>query len=304
MTHPVQLIWTFMVDYAKDWGVRQHAHDYFQMYYCIAGRGNMLLGEQSIVLEKDSCLLILPNQVHELYPIKSGQLRTIDTKFYVHDEAIKDALLHAPQLITISDSHFRDLQQTMRNEWVTGALFAKEMAESLFEQSLLLFLRNNAHVSAQPPFYRTLQEKTKKLTGIEKDIADYLSIHFLEDLSLDIIAKDLKYSKNHLCKVFKRASGYTINEYINCLRISKAYDLVCCTNNRLTEISAQCGFSSIHYFSRTFHRIVGMTPSLARNHEENSLNTDIRLHGTFRYRYFNNDPQNDISRKHDGDDRS
>ena len=136
MTHPVQLIWTFMVDYAKDWGVRQHAHDYFQMYYCIAGRGNMLLGEQSIVLEKDSCLLILPNQVHELYPIKSGQLRTIDTKFYVHDEAIKGALLHAPQLITISDSHFRDLQQTMRNEWVTGALFAKEMAESLFEQSL------------------------------------------------------------------------------------------------------------------------------------------------------------------------
>lgn len=287
MTHPIELIWTFMVDYTKGWGVRRHTHDYFQMYYCTAGRGTVLLGDQDVVLEKNSCLLIWPDQVHELYPLKSGQLCTIDTKFYVHDETVKEAIFRAPQLITIADSRFRDLQQTMRNEWVTGALFAKEMAEVLFEQSILLFLRDNTHVAAQPPFYRTLRERTEKLSGMEKNIADYLSVHFLEDLTLDKIAEDLRYSKNYLCKVFKRASGYTINEYINCLRISKAYDLVCCTNNRLTEISAQCGFSSIHYFSRTFHRIVGMTPTQARDHEKNSINTDLRLHGPFRYRYFN-----------------
>ena len=74
MTHPIEIVWTFMVDYAKDWGVRRHSHDYFQMYYCIAGRGTMLLGDQNIVLEKDNCLLIWPDQLHELYPIKSGQL--------------------------------------------------------------------------------------------------------------------------------------------------------------------------------------------------------------------------------------
>ena len=293
MPHPIELSWTFMVDYAKDWGVLRHAHNYFQMYYCTAGRGVMLLGDRDIVLEKDSCLLIWPGQLHEVYPIKSGQLRTIDTKFYVHDEDIKAALLRAPQVITITDPHFRDLQQTMRNEWVSGALFAKAMAELLFEQSVFLFLRNNAHVSAPPPFYRTLRERTEKLTGLEKTIAEYLSNHFLEDLSLDQIAGNLRYSKNYLCKVFKRASGYTINEYINCLRISKAYDLVCFTNNRLTEIGAQCGFSSIHYFSRTFHRIVGMTPTQTRNHEENSLNTDIRLHGTFRYRYYSKEIPNE-----------
>lgn len=286
MTHPVEVIWTFMVDYAKDWGVRKHSHDFFQMYYCIAGRGTMLLGDKNVVLEKDTCLLIWPDQVHELYPIKSGQFRTIDTKFYVHDDTIKEAIFRAPQLITIANPSFRDLQQTMRNEWVTGALFAKEMAQVLFEQSILLFLRNNTHVSAQPPFYRTLQDRTEKLSGMEKTLADYLSAHFLEDLTLDQISEDLRYSKNYLCKIFKKASGYTINEYINCLRISKAYDLVCCTNNRLTEIATQCGFSSIHYFSRTFHRIVGMAPTQARDHEQNSINTDIRLHGTFRYRYY------------------
>lgn len=290
MTHPVEVIWAFIVDYSKDWGVRRHFHDFFQMYYCIAGHGTMLLGDQDITIEKDTCLLIRPHQIHELYPIKSGQFRIIDTKFYVHDEALREAIFQAPQMITISNPSFRDLQQTMRNEWVSGAAFAREMAQVLFEQSLLLFLRNNTHASVRPPFYRTLQECTEKLSGTERLLADYLSLHFLEDLTLDQISDDLRYSKNYLCKIFKKASGYTISEYINCLRISKAYDLVCCTNNRLTEIAAQCGFSSIHYFSNTFHRIVGITPSQARDQEQNSVNTDIRLHGTFRYRYYSKAP--------------
>ena len=286
MDHSLEVIWTFMVDYAKDWGVRRHADDYFQMYYCIAGEGTMFLGDRDIVLKQNECLIIWPGQIHELYPIKSGQLRTIDTKFYVRDQELKAALFKAPQLITVTDPRFRELQQSMRNEWVTGALYAKEMATILFEQSILLFLRDNAQVPTQPPFYRTLRENTEKLTGLERTLADYLAVHFLEELSLDKIAEDLCYSKNYLCKIFKASSGFTINEYINLLRISKAYDLVCCTNHRLTEISAQCGFSSIHYFSRTFHRIAGMTPTQARDQEQNSLYTDIRLHGTFRYRYF------------------
>ncbi len=41
MPHPIELIWTFMVDYAKDWGVLRHVHDYFQMYYCCWGIGTL-----------------------------------------------------------------------------------------------------------------------------------------------------------------------------------------------------------------------------------------------------------------------
>ena len=71
MTHPIEIVWTFMVDYAKDWGVRRHSHDYFQMYYCIAGRGTMLLGDQNIVLEKDNCLLICRISCMSSIPLKA-----------------------------------------------------------------------------------------------------------------------------------------------------------------------------------------------------------------------------------------
>ena len=54
----------------------------------------------------------------------------------------------------------------------------------------------------------------------------------------------------------------------------------------LSEFLLLCGFSSIHYFSRTFHRYVGKSPSEIRDRDRTLLDKDIRLHGTFHYRYY------------------
>ena len=134
-----------------------------------------------------------------------------------------------------------------------------------------------------------MEEKIAKLSGVERKVAEYLGEHCWEAVSLEQLAKDLRYSKNYLCKVFRNAAGCTISEYANFLRIRKAYDLLCYTDQKLSEISLNCGFASIHYFSRVFRKYVGMPPSQVRDHDRNNLNTDIQLHGKFRYRYYDPD---------------
>lgn len=289
MNTDIQLVWTFMLDYTRGWGVRRHDHDYFQMYFCLAGEGSFFLDGKDLLLQKEDCLIIRPNQVHELYPIRNGQFRIIDTKFYIHDDDLYQSVLDMPPLMKISDSTFRELQQNMRGEWASGAPYSRAMATLLFEQSLYLYLRHGAAVSTNVPFYHTLEQRVAQLTGLEKKIADYLSEHYCEDITLDQLADQLRYSKNYLCKVFKSATGFTISEYINFLKIRKAYELVCCTDQKLSEIAQSCGFTSIHYFSRVFHKCVGSAPSHVRDRDRNSLDTDIRLHGTFQYRYYTPD---------------
>lgn len=188
------------------------------------------------------------------------------------------------------------MQKNMQNEWDAGAWFSKEMAELLFCQSILLLLRSAARSdlfspandpcgeSAPSRAYQALNKLPKNILGTEKLIVDYLSAHFLENLTLDKIAQDLHYSKNYLCKAFTNTTGYTIKQYVNYLRINHSYDLVCFTKRRFSEIAAQCGFSSIHYFSRTFHRIVGITPTQAR---ARSSSTDFQFYGPRQYRYHN-----------------
>ena len=286
MIADIELVWTFMLDYTRGWGVRRHDHDYFQMYYCLAGEGLLFLDGQELRLKRNDCLVIRPNQVHELYPVSSGQLRIIDTKFYIRDDALYQEVLEMPAVIELADDTFRELQQNMRGEWASGAPYSKSMAALLFEQSLYLYLRQGTQVATNVPFYHALERKVAQLTGLEKKIADYVAEHYWEEVTLDRLAEDLRYSKNYLCKVFKSAAGCTISEYSNFLKIRKAYDLVCCTDQKLSEIAANCGFSSIHYFSRVFHKYVGMPPSQVRDRDRSNLNVDIRLHGTFRYRYY------------------
>ena len=281
-----EVLWTFMLDYTKGWGVRLHQHDFLQMYYCISGEGVFNLDGQRLLLQENMCLIIHPNQPHELLPMKDGQMRIIDTKFYIHSPELLEVLCSLPQFMEIPDPEFRDLCTMMRNEWASKTPYAKEMANAIFQQILLLYLRKNTEAPSRIPFYKELEDHIKNLTGLERKIAQHLQDHYLESISLNQLSSDLRYSKTYLCKVFRSAAGITISEYVNFLRIRKAYDLICCTEKKISEISLECGFSSIHYFSRTFHKIAGMTPSQARNLDRNALYTDIRLHGSFRWRYY------------------
>lgn len=286
MRSDIELVWTFMLDYTKNWGISRHNHDYFQMCFCLSGNGKFYLDGTELNIGSNDCLMMMPNQVHEMYPIACGQFRMIDTKFYVRDDSLYKTILKMPPVAKIKDNSFRELQQKMRGEWASRSLYSKEMATLYFEQSLYLYIRMREPSVECIPFYQPLEAKISELSGLEQRIANYMIEHYLEDITLDKLAHELQYSPNYLCKIFKHSTGVTINEYCNFLRIRKAYDMVCCTNTKLTEIAELCGFSSIHYFSRVFHKFVGIAPSHARDKERNKVNTDIQLHGTFRYRYY------------------
>lgn len=294
MDNSVELIWAFLINHEKNWGVLSHKHDYFQMFYCLSGRGTVLMEQQTYILEKNSCVLIWPQQIHEVLPVDNGHFRIIDTAFYIHDESIKNAVYEVAQYYPLADPRFRDIQKNMQNEWDSETLFSKEIAKLLFTYSLFLLVRSSAPIIEFPDFstidgisapaspYHSLSSLPQNLDGTEKKIVDYLSAHYLEDLTLDKIAKDLHYSNNYISKAFTRATGYPIKQYVNYLRINKAYDLVCHTDTSFSEIASLCGFSSIHYFSKVFHRILGLTPTQARNR---SSSADLLLYGPRRYRY-------------------
>ena len=286
MTSNIELVWTFMLDYTRGWGVRRHSHDYFQMYYCLEGEAAFFLDGQELHLMKNNCLIIRPFQIHELYPLTAGHFRIIDTKFYIHASELYQSILELPSKISIGESTFRELQQNLRGEWASGAPYSKAMATLLFEQCLYLCLRHGMTFSDAAPFYHALEQRVAQLTGLERKISRYVAEHYWESFTLDQLSNELRYSKNYLCKVFKTTPGTTISEYANFLRVRKAYDLICYTDQKLSEIAVSCGFSSIHYFSRVFHKYVGMAPSQMRDRDRNTLDTDIRLHGTFHYRYY------------------
>lgn len=83
-------------------------------------------------------------------------------------------------------------------------------------------------------------------------------------LSNTQIAEHLHISEVYLRKLFSANLNLSVNKYIQKKRIDKAMTLLLETSFSITEISEMCGFSCIYYFSNSFKRQTGYTPTQYR----------------------------------------
>ena len=84
---------------------------------------------------------------------------------------------------------------------------------------------------------------------------------FTEHLSLTQIASAVGVHHVYLAREFRRSQGCTVGEYIRRLRIDEACRQITTSQQTLTAIATGAGFSDQSHFSRTFKRLIGMTPT-------------------------------------------
>lgn len=94
---------------------------------------------------------------------------------------------------------------------------------------------------------------------IEKAI-EYIKENLMFDLTLKTVADYVALSPVYFHNCFKASTGKTLHEYVEEQRMSNAINMLLTTNQTLTEIAYQCGFSSQSYFSYVFKRKMKMTP--------------------------------------------
>lgn len=81
------------------------------------------------------------------------------------------------------------------------------------------------------------------------------SVKFSEVMSLSEIGE------NNLKKYFKNITGVSVMHYFKKCKIQKAKAYIETGLYSFTEISQMLGYDSIHYFSRQFKTISGMSPT-------------------------------------------
>lgn len=81
------------------------------------------------------------------------------------------------------------------------------------------------------------------------------------DISVRAIARNLGISEGHLSHVFKKETSRTLGSYLTDYRIHIAMELLRDCRSKVYEVAEQVGYQDITYFSSTFKRAVGMSPS-------------------------------------------
>ena len=108
------------------------------------------------------------------------------------------------------------------------------------------------------------------------DALDYMNQHYGDSkLTVTHIATSLNLSEGHLSHLFKKETGYTINNYLTRYRIQSAMKLLQNYHYKVYEVGEMVGYKDMTYFSSLFKKIVGVTPSAYQQHYDDSHQTNL-----------------------------
>jgi len=95
------------------------------------------------------------------------------------------------------------------------------------------------------------------------------------EFSLGKAAEAVSVSTGYLSALFKKETGTNFVKYLTDVRMQKAMELLQQTDKRTYEIADAIGFDNTHYFSVSFKKYTGMSPSEFRNRQQGACGQDI-----------------------------
>lgn len=98
-----------------------------------------------------------------------------------------------------------------------------------------------------------------------KQMLLYLQENYARPVTIAELASHANICERECLRCFKRMLHLSPIQYLIHYRIARSCILLRESDLSILEISSRCGFESPSYFTKTFHRIVGSTPTQYRN---------------------------------------
>lgn len=276
---PIQLKSTLNVDaiitihyfeYPKNFVFNGESHDFWEFLY--VDKGEVSVGSCGIekIMKQGEIIFHKPNEFHTVECNGTISPNLVVISFVSNDESMKffeNKILNvgnrAKNMLStiieearicfktdISDPYFKELVLNDSNDSLA-------LIKSTLETFLiyLLLQRDEKKIN----FNSSIHVKEIK-SRVEK-IITYLEDNIDQNLTLDQICSNTMIGKSLIQKIFKEETGWSVMEYYYRIKINRAKLLIQKGDMNFSGISEALGYSTIHYFSRQFKKIVGMNPS-------------------------------------------
>lgn len=109
---------------------------------------------------------------------------------------------------------------------------------------------------------------TDAATEMGFKILHYLDRHYLDNISVDLVASHFFLNKYYASHVFKDATGYSIMDYVISLKMNHAKRLLTETEESVSEIAQTCGYTDFTHFTKQFKKHAGTTPTKFRKEKK------------------------------------
>ena len=111
------------------------------------------------------------------------------------------------------------------------------------------------------------EEGEKNYSSRVIKVIRFIRKNYEKDISVGDVAQLLGLNGEYLNKIFKKETGESFSRYLTQVRMEKAKELLESGQFNVNEVSARTGYKSSQYFSITFRRYMGYSPSEAEAHK-------------------------------------
>lgn len=227
-------------------------HDNLEVQYCNEGEGYVLLDGQRYNVKKGDIIVANSNSIHFTGTNDKIEFSVIilDSKF-CKDVEIDHTKLQFATVFNSDDiaNIFEEMYEVREGDDPCKTAIYRMLA-----LKLLIELRRNHTIEeskkhAEKPYFKAV-----------KDAIAFIQAHYDEHFSLDDIANTLFVDKYNLARKFKEQTGKTIINYANEIRCNVAKRLIL-EGTPVHEAARLCGFNNMSFFTKTFKKHTGKTPS-------------------------------------------
>ncbi len=247
-------------------------HDFWEFLYVDKGEVGITSEDEVYQLKQGQIVFHKPNQFHDVFCNGKISPNLLVVSFDCNDESMKffeDKILkidknlstYLTTIINESEKAFiNNLGDPYFKELVVSAK-APKYSLDLIALSLETFLINLLNDSIEVNTNSQVSIHEKENQRRVQLVITYLEENININITLENICNHCSMSRSLIQKLFKDDTGWSVMEYFYRLKIEEAKRLIRNGTNNFTQIADKLGYSTIHYFSRQFKKIVGMSPS-------------------------------------------
>lgn len=235
-----------------------HCHSSHELYYLLSGSVKYYIGDEIYDIKQGDCVFIKKGTLHKTEVVSEGGGERILIE--INDKQIGDELegmideLGRKKVIHIPKANLpavEDIMFKMEDEIKRGRPGFRTMLDAYSIELIALICRYKQN------FVQSINETDKVMF----DIAEYINMHYNEDLSLKKVSDIYFVSEGYVSRKFKQVIGMGFSDYISYIRIVNAGKMLKNGGVTMTEVAQKCGFCDSNYFSVVFKRYMGCTPS-------------------------------------------
>lgn len=239
-----------------------HLHSIFEVEYIISGEAIVHIDGKAIKIKPRTLIVCTPLDVERI-EITSSKLTLLNINFteeFLNPEILSN-LVTGFIIHDVNDKLINLLEEEFENNRQYNLLYKKNLLN-------LILLDAIRKKTADSP-----EDTSKKpdSNSVAQQVALFIHLHYMEQLTLKEISSHFSYTHNHLSKIFQYTFNMSITQYLCKTRLQQAEKLLRCSNMTVTQIYSESGFPSLSTFFRIFKQHYGISP---KEYQKKTLEKD------------------------------